>query len=81
MMDSGYFSIMKKQIGSHIKMQNLSKYIGPKLISLISAMLTVKENKRYDSLQTIKHEYLKSYYKRYKDRVEINACTDNSVSI
>ena len=51
-------------------MKNISLPIEIKKLSLLKIMLKIKESDRCDISQVIKHDYFKSYYKRYGDRIQ-----------
>ena len=67
---SGYWSIEQKQITLFLAMNGLTKYVNKKILSLLNGLLDIDENKRFNSMEILKHEWFKCYYKSYKQRID-----------
>ena len=66
---SGYWAIQNKQIKNYLSMHNLNKFINNKMLSLLNGLLDIDEDCRYKTSNILQHPWFKSYYNRYKQRI------------
>eukprot|EP01084_Bolivina_argentea_P203837 348074_1 len=70
---NGYWAAMKNKLNTYILVNNLKGFVNGKLLQLLNGLLNVNQNKRLNSFEIVKNKYFKSYYKRYKDKLEKTA--------
>jgi len=68
--DSGYWCIKHNNIRQYLEMNDLSKYISNTLLILINACLNMDESERYLVDDIIHHQWFKSYFAKYRERIE-----------
>ena len=51
-------------------MNDLSKYVSNTLLQLLSGLLNMDESERYLTWDIIHHQWYRSYYAKYKERIE-----------
>ena len=66
---SGYWAIQRKQIKQYLLMHDLTRYVNTKMMSLLKGLLDFDESTRFKSKDVLKHPWFKSYYGRYKQRI------------
>lgn len=68
--DSGYWCIKHNNIRQYLEMNDLSKYVSNTLLTLINGCLNMDESERYLIGDIIQHPFFRSYYAKYKQRIE-----------
>ena len=68
--DPYYNALIAGQIGKCYKNKHCLIPIQAKKLSLLTSMLQIEESDRSNISEIINHDYFKSYYKRYRTRIE-----------
>ena len=69
-MDVGYKSIVDGTLIELLHQHRLLRFIKPSVLELIIGCLQIEEKNRLTTTQILKHYCLKSYYVKYKSRIE-----------
>ena len=68
--DDAFHKVKHSKIIELLTMQDRLKYVNQKMVSLISGLLSVRENERFDCCTIIEHEWLNLYYSKYKLKLQ-----------
>ena len=67
---TGYWAVQNNMLKKYLQMNNLTKYVNARILDLIVNLLKIKESERYNITKVIKHQWFKSYFGKYKERIE-----------
>ena len=67
---TGYWAVMKQKIKAYLTKNKLSKFVSPKMLSVISQLLNLDPTKRLTAFEILQHQWFQSYYKRYERRIK-----------
>eukprot|EP01084_Bolivina_argentea_P151221 263968_1 len=68
--DTGYWCIENANLKQYLEINNLLQYVSGSVLDLLNGLLNMEEDERLLSADVIHHPWFKSYYSKYKDRIE-----------